>query len=84
MGLGFKGNQPKLLRKIVDFIFDRYFLAQFTYCGKLVKSHRKGSFKEKKNIIELLHGIAHKVDKNYDEETFTLHLKDKILRYAGE
>lgn len=85
MGVGFKGNQPKLLKKITDFIIDRYFLAQFTYSGKLVtRGHRKNSFKERKNIVVLLYGIACKVDKNYEEENFTLHLKDKILRYAGE
>lgn len=80
-----KGNQPKLLRKILDFIVDRTFLAKFSYTGKLVKGQkRKISFSQKKNIVDLLYAIASKVDKTYEKDDLKTYLRDKILKHAAE
>lgn len=79
-----KGNQPKLLKKLTEIIFERVFLAQFTFSGKSVKGQRKNSFKQNVNIIALLYSVACEIDKSYDEDDFKAHLRDKILKYAGE
>lgn len=79
-----KGNQPKLLRKIVYFIMDRRFMANFTYSGKSTKGQRKIAFKMQQNIIGLLYSIVSKIDKSFDKDNLTLYLKDNILKYASE
>lgn len=79
-----KGNQPKLLKKIVGCIMDRDFLAKFSFTGKLAKGQRKISFQNQKNIMALLYPIASKIDKTFEEEDVSGYLKDKILRYAAE
>lgn len=73
----------KLLKKLVAWIIDRYFLAQFTYAGRAVKGHRKNSFKKNENIIEFLYSVAKTIDKNYERLDFEDNLKS-ILKYAGE
>lgn len=78
-----KGNQMKLLRKLVALIIDRYFLAQFTYSGRSVKGQRKNSFKKNENIIAFLYSVANRIDKNYEKGDFEDNLK-VILKYAGE
>lgn len=59
-------------------------MAQFTFSGKSVKGQRKNSFKKQANIIELLYSVVSKIDKNYEKDDFEMHLRDKILKYAGE
>lgn len=79
-----KGNQAKLLKAVVNLIIDHFFMAQFTFSGKTVKGQRKYSFKKKANIIALLYSVASQIDKNYGKDDFDIHLRDKILKYAGE
>lgn len=78
-----RGNQPKLLKMVVDLLMDRLFLSKFSFSGKSI-GQKKNSFKDRSNIVELLYAITSHIDRNYEKTDFVSHLRDKILKYAGE
>lgn len=80
-----KGNQPKLLKKIVNCIMDSKFMATFNYSGKTTKKDgpRKNSFKDQTNVVALLYSIVSNIDKHFVEADFTEFLKE-ICKRATE
>lgn len=78
-----RGNQPKLLKRIIGFLMEKQFLAD-KVCYSRKSAKKTVALKAKTNFISLLHSIAVKIDKNYDFEDMMLDLRDKIIKHAGE
>lgn len=79
------GDQAKLLKRLVAKMFERSFLANFTWSGKSINGQRKIALKSHDKIVELLYKISNNcLNKTYNYEDFLNHLKNKILKYAYE
>lgn len=78
------GNQPKLLKQIINVIVERKFLSNFTWTGKSTKGQKKQSFQDSKNIVRLIYDIAFHHDDSYQYKHFVNHLVNKVLKYAYE
>lgn len=77
------GNQPKLLKALICILFERVFLAKFTWSGK-AKTSRKLAFEKYKHLIEITYGTLVCIDESYKYATFLTNLKSKVLKYAYE
>lgn len=78
------GNQSKMLKKIVGIIFEKSFLANFTWSGKSVRGKKKIQLRIYKNIVDFMYGIANGMDKTYQHSTYLDILKNKVIKYAYE
>lgn len=77
------GNQAKLLKAVVHMLFDRCFLATFTWSGK-AKGPTKNALKSFENVNELIFGAIVNIDNSYQHAVFLQNLKNKVLKYAYE
>lgn len=74
----------KTLKVAMNLIFDRVFLANFTWTGKSKPGSQKIALRKHERLVELLFVIVSDLHTKYDKNTFQDQLINSVLKYSYE
>lgn len=78
------GNKVKMIKLVLHCVIEQSCFANYTWLGRGPNGQKKESMSKLPNVLRLLHTVVKGSDTSYDNNSFLVHLKQKVIKYAYE